>query len=133
MGRHLTVSRRSEAAPIDAMLWLLEPDVRLVDTQTFSTLGDFASWLRRAIDVSVSWTDELKADAELAMTVAEILGAAPGDPSLPTVNGTDGTETFPFPPPVARSAAGNALDTPHSSDSAGRLGAGRPKGQRHRR
>ena len=134
MGRQLTVSRRGEGAPIDAMLWLLEPDVRLLDTRTFSTLGDFASWLRGTVDVSVCWTEELRADAELALSVAEILGAAPGDPNRPTVDGTQGSEAFliPPPPPAGQSAA-HLLEAPHSADSGVRLDPGRPEGRHHRR
>ena len=63
MGRQLTVSRRGEGAPIDAMLWLLEPDVRLVDSRSFTSLAEFTAWLRGASDVTGG------------LTLADVLGA----------------------------------------------------------
>ena len=133
MGRQLTVSRRGEGAPIDAMLWLLEPDVRLVDSRTFSSLGDFMAWLRGAADVSVSWTEELKADAGLSIAVAEILGAAPGDASLPTVDGLHAGGYFPSRPGGVEATPEIALEPPTSVHVGVTLERGRPRGRRHRR
>ena len=130
MGRQLTVSRRGEGAPIDAMLWLLEPDVRLVDSRSFSSLGEFTAWLREAADVGVCWTEDLKADAALSIAVAEVLGTAPSDPTLPTV---DGTPLFPLPGSVGTPGTGIALEPPRSTHVGGTLGRGRPRGRRHRR
>jgi hypothetical protein len=132
MGRQLTVSRRGEGAPIDAMLWLLEPDVRLVDSRSFPSLGEFTSWLRNATDVSVSWTDELRADTGLSIAVAEILGAAPGDASLPTVDGTH-AEGFFSAEAGSGPTTGIGLASPTSVHIGGRLERGRPRGRRHRR
>ena len=130
MGRQLTVSRRGEGAPIDAMLWLLEPDVRLVDSRSFSSLGEFTAWLREAADVGVCWTEDLKADPALSLAVAEVLGAAPGDFSLPTV---DGAALFPLPGPGGVSGAGIPLEPPTSAQLGSTLERGRPRGRRHRR
>lgn len=128
MGRQLTVSRRGEGAPIDAMLWLLEPDVRLVDSRSFSSLDEFTAWLRGAADVSVCWTHELMADAALSIAVAEVLGTAPGDTSLPTVDGAQGGFFS-----VGPGVAGIALEPPTTAPIGGRLERGRPRGRRHRR
>jgi hypothetical protein len=133
MGRQLTVSRRGEGAPIDAMLWLLEPDVRLVDSRTFTSLGEFVAWLRDAADVSVSWTEELKADAGLSIAVAEVLGTASGDPTLPTVDATQGGSLFPAGYRESGRGEGNVLAPPTTTPVGLTLGRGRPRGRRHRR
>ncbi len=131
MGRQLTVSRQAEGAVIDVMVWLLEPEARLLETRTFASLAELTSWLQDIPDLTVNWTDELKADAGLAMALAEALGNAPADASLPSVHG--GAPLFPITGarPEGETARPAFVEPPVAGAGRNR-GKGRPRGRRNR-
>jgi hypothetical protein len=74
---------RSEPGPrneprISAMLWSADRDPWLLDAQQFRSEHELRRWLadiaQQYKDISVRWTEKLKAEKPLATAVADSLG-----------------------------------------------------------
>jgi hypothetical protein len=74
---------RSEPGPrheprISAMLWLADKDPWLLDAQQFRSEGELRRWLDEVAatykNISVRWTEKLKAEKMLAKAIVECLG-----------------------------------------------------------
>ena len=81
----LLMVERSEPGPrneprISAMLWSADKDPWLLEAQQFRGETELRRWLgeiaEKYRDITVRWTDKLKAEKALAAAVAESLGVA---------------------------------------------------------
>ena len=81
----LLMVERSEPGPrneprISAMLWSADKDPWLLDAQQFRSESELRRWLgeiaEKHRDITVRWTDKLKAEKALAAAVAESLRVA---------------------------------------------------------
>ena len=68
---------------ISAMIWSDDTDPRLVQSESFRSLGELGTWLAETVanhppgSITIRWTGDLLAQPEMVKTVAEALHVQP--------------------------------------------------------
>ena len=74
---------------ISAMIWSDDNDPRLVQSESFRSLGDLATWLADTVgkhppgSITIRWTGDLLAQPEMVKTVAKALHVEPPPAARP--------------------------------------------------